>query len=144
MGRPAGRPPRKKTITRPQGGRSTKKINWKRVDELLMAGCTGVEIAAVFDMHPHTFYDRVLKEKTVCFTDYQSEKRFVGDTLIKEAQFLKAIGKAEIGDNTMLVWLGKNRLGQVDRQPEERATETLGLIHAMISKIAGEDAPADK
>ena len=93
MGRPAGRPPRKKTITRPQGGRSTKKINWKRVDELLMAGCTGVEIAAVFDMHPHTFYDRVLKEKTVCFTDYQSEKRFVGDTLIKEAQFLKAIGK---------------------------------------------------
>ena len=39
----------------------------------------------------------------------------------------------------MLIWLGKNRLGQVDKQPEERATETLGLINEIIAKASGKD-----
>lgn len=123
----------------PGSGRAVKPINWARVDELLMAGCDGSEIAAVFHMHPHTFYDRVQIEKGMHFTHYQVERLSEGNSMLREQQFLKAVGKTELGDNTMLVWLGKNRLKQVDKQPDERATETVGLIHNLIAKAAGKD-----
>jgi hypothetical protein len=87
-------------------------------------------------MHPETFYDRVRLEKGICFTEYQLQRACEGESMIRETQFLKAIGKTEKGDNTMLIWLGKNRLKQVDKQPEEKATETIGLIHNMITKLA--------
>lgn len=95
-----------------EGGRPYKKIDWDKADELLLCGCTGVEVAAYFGMHPDTFYCRVLKEKKVGFTEYSSEKKSNGEALIREAQFKKALGLSKKGDNTLLIWLGKQRLGQ--------------------------------
>lgn len=89
-------------------GRPEKKIDWDKVDRLLMAGCKGTEIAPHFDMHVNTFYDRVLEKYNVNFTDYCSIKREQGESLLREKQFEKALK----GDNVMLVWLGKNRLKQ--------------------------------
>jgi predicted metal-binding transcription factor (methanogenesis marker protein 9) len=91
--------------------RPEKPIDWKRVDELLMCGCLGTEIAACFDMHPTTFYERVADKYKMSFTNYMSQKRSHGDTLLREAQHKKALK----GDNSMLIWLGKNRLGQKDQ-----------------------------
>ena len=131
------RPKRKDYLTNPPKiGRSIKPIDWKRVDELLCAGCIGTEIASVFHMHPETFYDRVRLEKGICFTEYQLQRACEGESMLRETQFLKALGKTDQGDNTMLIWLGKNRLKQVDKQPEEKAQETIGMIHSMISKLA--------
>jgi hypothetical protein len=86
-------------------------IDWKRVDELLLCGCTGTEIAAHYAMHPHTFYDRVADKYKMTFTEYLTQKRSHGNALIREAQHKKALK----GDNSMLIWLGKNRLGQKDQ-----------------------------
>lgn len=84
-------------------------IDWDRTDELLEAGALGTEIAAYFGMHPETFYDRVRTKYEIGFTQYVAEKKSKGDALIREAQYKKAIRKL---DNTMLIWLGKQRLGQ--------------------------------
>ncbi len=92
--------------------RPEKQIDWNRVDDLLIAGCLGTEIAAAFDVHPQTFYSRVEEKYKCSFTHYSQEKRGIGDSLIREKQFQKALGLTDSGDNTMLVWLGKNRLGQ--------------------------------
>lgn len=80
---------------------------------MLMADCQGTEIAAHFSMHPNTFYERVTSKYKVSFTEYSSLKRQAGDALLKAAQFSKAVGAGK-GDNTMLIWLGKVRLGQRD------------------------------
>lgn len=88
--------------------RPEKKIDWKKVDELLMAGCHGTEIAPHFNMHYNTFYLKVQEEFQIGFSEYSAIKKQQGDSLIKEKQFEKAIN----GDNVMLVWLGKNRLNQ--------------------------------
>jgi hypothetical protein len=85
-------------------------IDWDLVDELLIAGCLGTEIAARFCMHPTTFYRRVEEKFNMSFTDYSQEKKSLGDSLLRKVQFDKALEK----DNTMMVWLGKNRLKQKD------------------------------
>jgi len=90
--------------------RPEKPIDWKKVDQLLLAGCIGTEIAPHFDMHPVTFYERCQREHGLNFTAYSSLKRCQGDSLLKEKQFEKAMS----GDNTLLIWLGKTRLKQTE------------------------------
>lgn len=102
--------PRPKRTPTTENGRPAKNIDWDRVDQLLEAGCLGTEIASYFDVHPVTFYERVVREKGLSFTEYSTQKKPRGDAKLREAQYLKALD----GDNTQLIWLGKNRLGQKD------------------------------
>ncbi len=68
----------------------------------------GTEIAPHFDMHVQTFYNKVLEQYKMCFTEYSALKRQQGDSILRAKQYEKAMKL----DNTMLIWLGKNRLGQ--------------------------------
>lgn len=95
--------------------RPEKPIDWARVDKLLMAGCEGVEIAPHFNMHVNTFYDRVAKHYGIGFTEYSCSKKKEGDSLLLEKQYDKAVE----GDNTMLIWLGKQRMNQSDKSKDE-------------------------
>jgi hypothetical protein len=107
-------------------GRPVTPINWNRVDKLLQAGCKGTEIADAIGISNDTLYDRCLKEKGLSYTDYSVKMRSKGENLIREAQFDKALE----GDNTMLIWLGKNRLSQSDKaevKTEGSLTITLNL-----------------
>ena len=46
-------------------------IDWKQVENLLMAGCLGTEVAAALGIHPDTLYLRVVSElKYESFTAY--------------------------------------------------------------------------
>lgn len=97
-------------------GRPIKHIDWDLVDELLEAGANGPQIAPYFDLHPHTFYDRVQKEKGTTFTNYSSQKKAKGDADLLLTQFRKAKGLSDKGDNTLLIFLGKVRLSQKENQ----------------------------
>lgn len=90
--------------------RPEKPIDWNLVDNLLIAGCFGTEIAAHFDLHHETFYNRVQDKYGMGFTAYRAEKLYKGDSILRAKQF----EKASKGDNMMLIWLGKNRLKQKD------------------------------
>ena len=93
---------------RQNGGRAFKPIDWNIVDNALVAGCSGVEIAGLLGVHYETLYDRTVKEKGKSFTEYSHEKKAKGDSLLRQKQFQEAMK----GDRGMLIWLGKNRLGQ--------------------------------
>lgn len=95
-----------------RNGRPVKLIDWEEVDEALRAGCKGTEIAASFDMHPNTFYERVVLEKGVSFTNYSREKAEEGNKELRKAQFNCAVKEKNI---TMQIWLGKHRLGQSEK-----------------------------
>lgn len=116
-------------------GRPPLPIDWKRVDELLIAGCTGVEVAAVFDMHPDTLYKKVEGTFGITFTNYSAQKRQKGDTILREAQF----NKAKKGDNVMLVWLGKNRLSQKETHdlPVAPNDAQLNEVIANLKSLSG-------
>jgi len=114
-------------------------INWERVDELLEAGCLGTEIAANFAMHYQTFYDRVVQQYGVSFTEYSQEKRAKGESTLRQVQYEKATGKSKKGDNTMLVWLGKQRLNQKESVAEftvsEDALKPLAAVMGQMSAL---------
>ncbi len=111
--------------------RPEKKIDWKRVDELLMAGCMGTEIAAHFDMHPNTFYNHVSEKFKISFSEYSAQKRQCGDICLREAQYLKALS----GDNTMLVWLGKNRLKQTETPEAVLNEDAVKQFNALMAQL---------
>jgi hypothetical protein len=112
--------------------RPEKPINWKLVDDLLIAGCLGTEIAPHFDIHPTNFYIRVEQEYGMSFTAYSAEKRQKGDSILRAKQFEKATK----GDNTMLVWLGKNRLKQAETPVEVSIdTGTMKQFNEIMSQL---------
>ncbi len=111
-------------------GRPPKPVDWIRVELLLMCGCNGPEIAANFDMHVDTFYQKVKNEFGINFTTYASLFKQKGDSLLREKQFEKALEK----DNTMMIWLGKQRLHQ--KEPEQQKSETTQTesVHVIIAQ----------
>ena len=89
-------------------------IDWERVNELLEADCEGTEIAAYLGIVPNTLYRRCEEDHKISFSKYLQEKKAKGNSLLKEKQFNTAMS----GDRTMLIWLGKQRLGQSEKSQQ--------------------------
>lgn len=88
-----------------------KPIDWKKVENLIVHGCSGVQIAATLGMHPETLYDRCLKENKRHYSEYSHEFWEKGNAQLHAKQYQMAMK----GDKTLMVWLGKNRLKQTDK-----------------------------
>lgn len=112
-------------------------IDWKQVGMLLEAGCQGTEIAAQLGIDPETLYNRCKRDNKMGFTEFSQQKRMRGDNLLRAKQFSLAMD----GDKTMLVWLGKQRLGQRDNLTvhNEGATE---VVLRVVRKV-GPDGDAN-
>lgn len=123
--------PKKKDGRENNTGRPEKLVDWDMVDDLLLAGCMGSEIAPYFDMHPDTLYKKVEEKFNVTFSVYSQQKKSKGDGCLRKAQFDKAIG----GDNTMLVWLGKNRLDQKETSSVSVNPETINAYAGMMKQL---------
>lgn len=113
--------------------RPLKHIDWDKVDVMLEAHCPGTEIAAYFAMHYQTFYDRVVKEKGMSFTEYQQQKQSKGKNNLRLAQYKKGLK----GENQMLIWLGKNWLGQRDEPRQDKEVD--GAIAALLEMLKKKD-----
>lgn len=117
-----------KLMSRPE-----KAIDWAKVDNLLMAGCIGTQIAPHFDMHPETFYRRIEEKYGVGFTEYSALKKQQGNSLLLAKQLERAVsGK---GDNTMLIWLGKQRLGQKESLDNTGLSEITFEVKEKLSEM---------
>ncbi len=112
--------------------RPHKNIDWSMVDKLLQAHTPGTEIAASFDMHPNTFYDRVEKEFGIGFTEYCAQKRKKGKNNLRLSQFKSALE----GNTSIQIWLGKNWLGQKDEPREEKEFDgNLSVLLDLLQNI---------
>lgn len=100
-------------------GRPHKPIDWEEVKNMLLVGCTGSEIASCLNMHPNTFYDRVILEQGMHFTDFAQIHFERGNRMLRAVQFECAVKKK---DRAMMIFLGKNRLGQTDKVEQKIET----------------------
>lgn len=89
-------------------------IDFTIVDKMLESGCDGVQIASRLGCHPDTLYIRTHDVFDMTFSAYASLKRAKGDSFIHETQYDLA---TKDRDKTMLIWLGKQRLGQ--KEPKD-------------------------
>jgi len=105
------------------------KIDWKQVENLLMAGCSGVEIAASLAIHENTLYKRCKDDLKVEFVAFSQQNKAKGDSLLKAKQFESAIKDKNI---PMQIWLGKQRLGQKDKTDLE--INSVSEVHIEVPK----------
>ncbi len=120
-----------------KGGRPRAEIDWKVVDDLLISGCSGREVAAYIGLNPQTIYENCVHKFGISFSEYSTQKYSKGDSILRAQQYAKALGKTDKGDNTLLIWLGKNRLKQRERDTDdiERAMDQLEKIKPFLDQI---------
>lgn len=101
------------------GGRPQKPIDWVDVDKLCAMQCTQQEIASFLDISVDTLDRRCKSVHKISFAEYFEEKRARGRISLRRAQYKLAEG----GNAVMLIWLGKQYLGQKDKSTEELNAE---------------------
>ena len=94
-------------------GRPRKEFDKKTFENLCAIQSTITEICAVFECDDMTLNNWCLREYGATFSKVFREKRCKGFISLRRAQFQKAI---EEKNTAMLIFLGKNWLGQSDRQ----------------------------
>lgn len=105
-----------------------KKLDEKLIQSLAQAGCTDEEIAVHLECSPDTLTRR--------YADILKRGRGQLKMSLRRAQVKKAFG----GDNTMLIWLGKNLLGQKDRPLEEENED--GNVNISITYVEAQKPEA--
>ena len=87
-------------------------IDFDMVKKLCAIQCTGQEIADVLDVSYDTLERRVKEVHQISFADYIKKHSANGKMSLRRKQHEVAMN----GNTTMLVWLGKQYLGQTDKQ----------------------------
>lgn len=98
-------------------------IDWDQVDRMCEYHCTGEEQAGILGIDYDTLNSACKREKGCGFSDYFKQKASGGKMSLRRRQFTAAMD----GNSTMLVWLGKNWLGQTD-QPETEAQDLPPIV----------------
>lgn len=96
-------------------GRPIKVIDQTQFEKLCSILCTLDDIAGFFDCSVDTIENWCKKTYKETFSDVYKKKSAAGRVSLRRKQFEIAMS----GNTTMLVWLGKQQLGQRDTFPEE-------------------------
>jgi hypothetical protein len=99
-------------------------IDWEKVGKLLNAQCSGSSIATMLGIHENTLYDRCRTDLEMEFMAFSQKKKAEGVELLKAKQF----DVANSGNATMLIWLGKQILGQRDKVEQTVTMPGLQII----------------
>jgi len=90
--------------------------NWKQIDSMCLIQCTGEEIASVLGVDYDTVSDACKRDHKMKFSEYIKKKALGGRASLRRSQWKLAV---DGGNATMLIWLGKNVLGQKDKSDAE-------------------------
>lgn len=94
-----------------KNGRPQIKINWEEFDKLCALQCTLAEISSWFQCSEDTIERACKRDQKMGFADYFRQKASKGLISLRRKQYELAM----TGDKIMLIWLGKQYLGQKDK-----------------------------
>lgn len=100
-------------------GRPPIEIDWREFDKLCSLQCSLIEIAGWFNCSIDTIENKVKETHGVTFSEYFAIKRSHGKISLRRKQYETALS----GNPTMLIWLGKQYLGQVDKIETDNTNE---------------------
>lgn len=92
-------------------GPKIKTVDWKEFDKLCHFQCTLREIAFFFEMSEDTIENIVKREKDMKFSEYYQQRAVSGKIDLRRKQFQAALK----GNTALLIWLGKQYLGQSEK-----------------------------
>jgi hypothetical protein len=108
-------------------GRPRIEIDFDELDKLCKLQCTQEEIAGWFECSIDTIQERIKERYDMTFPQYFAMKRQGGKVSLRRKQFETAMK----GNPHLLIWLGKQYLGQVDRLDQKIDA---GAIKIVIDK----------
>lgn len=92
-------------------GRPKKEVDFSVLEGLCRIHCTQAECASVFGVSIDTLAARIREEFDLTFPEYYKQFDGSGKASLRRAQMSKALS----GNATMLIWMGKQLLGQRDK-----------------------------
>jgi len=98
-----------------KGGRKKKYIDQKVFENLCKLQCTKDEMCGFFDIDEKTLTRWCKDTYDEGYSDIYKKKSMSGKISLRRLQFQKA----ESGNTTMLIWLGKQYLNQTDKVEED-------------------------
>jgi len=93
-----------------------KQVDYTKLDAMCAIHCTGEECASILGIDYDTLNNRLKEDGHGGFSDYFKLKGANGKMSLRRKQYDQAIS----GNSTMLIWLGKQWLGQSDKMEERR------------------------
>ena len=106
--------------------RPKKEFDWSKLDAILQYGATMADASDIMGVHHDTLIKRIRAKHKCSFTEYKEQKMAVIRTRLRAKQFEVAMQ----GNVSMLIWLGKNMLGQTDKVENEQ----IGKIEIKIDR----------
>jgi hypothetical protein len=117
-------------------GRPKIEISLEQLLQYAQFNPTNRELAGHFGCSERTIDARL---KTAAYRDALEKGKAQGDFALRKKQHLLAMA----GDRTMLIWLGKNRLGQRDKlgisAPDGGPIQVAVKVHPDLSRLSAED-----
>jgi hypothetical protein len=112
-------------------GVSKKQINYETVEKLAGLHCTDWEIAYIVGVSPSTFSRRKKSDKRLC--EALEKGHATGNMTLRRLQ----MKSARRGAAAILIWLGKQYLGQTDKPGgAEAGNGKLGEFVDLLEKVA--------
>jgi hypothetical protein len=100
----------KKRITKP-----LHQLDYKKLDAMCAIHCTGEECAAILGISYDTLNRALKRDGNKGFAEHFAQKGSTGKMSLRRKQYDLAIE----GNPTMLIWLGKQWLGQIDKSERD-------------------------
>ena len=94
-----------------RGGRPRKEINFETLKGCCTVGCTAEECAGILGVTTQTIDNRLKEMGEGGFFDFHKKHFDPTKQSLRRAQLKQAMD----GNTTMLIWLGKQQLGQRDK-----------------------------
>jgi hypothetical protein len=118
-------------------GRPRKEIDFDKLEKLCILQCTATECASFFEVSVDTLDLRIKDAGYKNFTDYYKRYADQGKISLRRWQYRSA----ESGNVTMLIWLGKQYLGQTDKSEKLNKFDTSAhtVLTDLLSKINEDD-----
>lgn len=118
-------------MTKKKVGRPQKTFNWETLDGILQYGATVPDAAEILGVSEDTIERSIKKNHGLTFAEYRNKK--MGRVRIKLLQ--KQIAMALNGSVPLLIWLGKQYLGQSEKQEIEHAGNSVIRIEKDDEKL---------
>ena len=109
-------------------GRPRVEVDWALVERLCSIQCMAVEIASALNISVDTLERRCKDDHGIILADYMLQKRGNGRIILRRLQFQAA----QKGSIPMLIWLGKQYLGQRDKSNEEIEADREARLHTLF------------
>lgn len=120
----------------PQGGRPRIEIDIDQLRNMVRIQCTAEECAAVLNVCADTIDARLKEAGYDGFSEFYKRYRDEGKVSLRRAQWKKA----QEGNPTMLIWMGKQMLGQTDKMQHAGTNEdgSIGITFKTVIERRGD------